>query len=353
MNWPWRRKRRLPTRGATHILTSFGPLPIDAKALSKSIAIGVDATAPATGCIGIALTKKETTMTPEQIKMLAEAQRDNPELDLLKDFDGAKLKMLLLENDSMVCRYGIPMGWSEPVDRLYSEKHANNGMSGVTVTDVGREWLRINGGEWIEAGGKACSVKVRYDAAEDRTEMVCTGIDAKFRNNRMNDGKYRASNGWLVGSAAVPQLESDVIWLRGNDLDADDRTVYRLGNHVAAIVQAVNEANAAWEKELVEAEKPKFATVPVEVKFKMNGPDQTILGHMVEIALHLRDLEKLLRQKMTPARYCPKCGESVDYEPAHEAEPENNVGAWNGGYACQCGWEDENDPPEVPDRSDD
>lgn len=35
-------------------------------------------------------------------------------------------------------------------------------------------------------------------------------------------------------------------------------------------------------------------------------------------------------------RPCPQCGEMMDFEPRHDAEPENNVPAWNGGWSCDC-----------------
>lgn len=196
------------------------------------------------------------TTTTEQIRMLAEEQMKDPSLELLQDCDGAKLKVLLLEDDSMVCRYWLTHAkeWSPPRDRAYSETMPENGPTPVTVTDSGREWLRINGGDWIEAGGDAVKVRLRYDAKRDRTEMQCVSIDDRLRGSPEAERKFLATNGWRVNSVSFQELFvgiSKELYVCGCSKDKDSRTGQATRNHVAAIAQAVNEANAAWEKELV------------------------------------------------------------------------------------------------------
>lgn len=156
-------------------------------------------------------------ITPEHIRLLAEAQRDNPELDLLG------------------------------------------------VTDAGREWLRVSGGEWIEAGGKACKVRVRYDTSSGRTEMQCTHIDERIRGKKSTrEARFKASNGWCVASAIEPELDvyGSEIFIRGRHADRDTRNVSCDGNHVAAIKFAVDAANAEWEKELAEVAPDKPSPGP-------------------------------------------------------------------------------------------
>lgn len=192
------------------------------------------------------------TFTQEQIKQLAEAQRDNPALELLRDYDGDKIDVLWVGERNMAARFIGPDGSTAIFGRVTRDGWRSECEYGVTVTDAGREWLRVNSGEWVKAGGKACKVEVRYVAANDQTEMKCTHIDERLRGKKMSAQRFKASNGWEVGSCAAPALSisGSTLWVQGESRDWDNQSSYCYGNYVAAIVQAVNEANAAWEKEL-------------------------------------------------------------------------------------------------------
>lgn len=43
---------------------------------------------------------------------------------------------------------------------------------------------------------------------------------------------------------------------------------------------------------------------------------------------------------------CPACKAEIDFEPAYPADPPTNVGEWNGGFLCGCGWKREDEDPE-------
>lgn len=197
------------------------------------------------------------TITPEQIKQLAEAQRDNPELDLLRDYDGDKIDVLWVGEQDMAARLYAGLTQCDIRSRrfvLVSDAIGNVVEFSVRVTDAGREWLRVNGGEWIEAGGKACKVRVRYNRDTNLTKMQCTHIDERLRGRVGNSRFFVASNGWRVVSSECPCITDVVVWIRGHQRAADDNVVLTHGNHVPEIKFAVDAANAAWEKEL--------ATVP-------------------------------------------------------------------------------------------
>ena len=48
---------------------------------------------------------------------------------------------------------------------------------------------------------------------------------------------------------------------------------------------------------------------------------------------------RLLRWRI---KDCPQCGGECEYEPPHPREDDTGIPAWRGGWACGCGWVDEN-----------
>lgn len=63
-------------------------------------------------------------------------------------------------------------------------------------------------------------------------------------------------------------------------------------------------------------------------------------------AEHRRGLEALRADVLydTPPRVC-QCGEDLDWEPPHRAEPDTGCSAWRGGYCCGgCGYTEEVEP---------
>lgn len=55
----------------------------------------------------------------------------------------------------------------------------------------------------------------------------------------------------------------------------------------------------------------------------------------------LDEMRDAQRERRLPENECPDCGEDVAWEPPHDAEPDNNVPRWDGGYLCGNGhwWE--------------
>ena len=46
--------------------------------------------------------------------------------------------------------------------------------------------------------------------------------------------------------------------------------------------------------------------------------------------------------KKRETQQCPECGEEMEYEPPHPAEPDTNVGEWKGGWMCtECEFTEE------------
>ena len=68
----------------------------------------------------------------------------------------------------------------------------------------------------------------------------------------------------------------------------------------------------------------------------MAGLDKAIaLLHQITASI---EADRQAKMDAEQSILCPKCGESVDFEPPYPAEPDTNTAEWNGGYLCECGW---------------